>query len=391
MTARLLFGLINEGHSCRRAETSRRTGTRIIPNQWQDAASAPLSEPAAAAVSIQPARIGPAHHQLRRRQHVRQDPDDRPAHRRAEVDVLWVKGSGGDLGSMKLDGFATLYLDKLQRPESALSRPRARGRDGRPILPHCTFNLNPRATSIDTPLHCYMPHPHVDHMHADALIAIAAARERRAPHARDLRRRDRLDSLAAPGFDLGLQLEALVTAASAMNGLVLGSHGLFTWAATGKACYRNDAADHQAAPRTGSTRTAEPRAVRRRSVTPALPEPARETLLARARAALRGGLLSARAQGAALRRQPGVLEFVGSARARELAALGTSCPDHFLRTKVTPLFVPLRSGTSRRPSAAAKRPDAHRSNIATDYAAYYARCKRADCAGDARSESGACS
>ena len=154
----------------------------------------------------------------------------------AEVDVLWVKGSGGDLGSMKLDGFATLYLDKLNDLKARF-RGLAHEDEMVDLFSHCTFNLNPRATSIDTPLHCYIPHRHVDHMHADALIAIAAARNGERLTREIFGGEIGWIPWQRPGFDLGLKVEALVTSNPKMNGLVLGSHGLITWAATGKACY----------------------------------------------------------------------------------------------------------------------------------------------------------
>ncbi len=111
--------------------------------------------------------------------------------------VLWVKGSGGDLGSMKLDGFSTLYLDKLERLKK-LYRGLAHEDEMVGYLPHCTFNMNPRAASIDTPLHAFIPKAHVDHMHPDAVIAIAAAARSKELTARDLRRGNGLAALAAP-------------------------------------------------------------------------------------------------------------------------------------------------------------------------------------------------
>ena len=114
------------------------------------------------------------------------------------VKVLWVKGSGGDLGSMKLDGFSTLYLDKLVRLRSVY-RGLQREDAMVALFNHCTFNLNPRAASIDTPLHGFVPHAHVDHVHADAVIAIAAC-DSGSADARSLWRRDRLSALAASGL-----------------------------------------------------------------------------------------------------------------------------------------------------------------------------------------------
>ena len=110
--------------------------------------------------------------------------------------MLWVKGSGGDLGTMKLDGFATLYMDKL-RALKGLYRGLEHEDEMVGYLPHATFNLNPRAASIDTPLHAYLPYKHVDHMHPDAVIAIAASKNSQRADREDLWRRDRLAAVAA--------------------------------------------------------------------------------------------------------------------------------------------------------------------------------------------------
>ncbi len=147
------------------------------------------------------------------------------------VKVLWVKGSGGDLGSMKLDGFSTLYLDKLLKLRSVY-RGLAREDEMVALFNHCTFNLNPRAASIDTPLHGFAPHAHVDHVHADAVIAIAAC-----ANAETLTREVYGDEMGflpwrRPGFDLGLKLGDLARSNPRLKGVVLGGHGLFTWGET---------------------------------------------------------------------------------------------------------------------------------------------------------------
>ncbi len=152
------------------------------------------------------------------------------------VTVLWVKGSGGDIGSMKRDGFATLYLDKLESLKG-LYRGLAHEDEMVGLFNHCTFDLNPRATSIDTPLHGFVPHRHVDHVHADAVIAIAAC-----ANAEELTRKvfgGKLGFLPwqRPGFDLGLKLGEMATRHPEYVGVVLGGHGLFTWGETSKAAY----------------------------------------------------------------------------------------------------------------------------------------------------------
>ena len=141
-----------------------------------------------------------------------------------DVEVLWVKGSGGDIGTMKRDGFATLYMDKLTALKG-LYRGVAYEDEMVGHLPHCTFNLNPRAASIDTPLHAYVPRRHVDHVHADAIIAIAASE-----NSRDLTQQifgDRIGWLPwkRPGFELGLWLEKFCMENPNADGVVLESHG----------------------------------------------------------------------------------------------------------------------------------------------------------------------
>ena len=152
------------------------------------------------------------------------------------VAVLWVKGSGGDLGSIKLDGFSTLYMDKLQ---ALKKRYRGLAHEDEMVdyLPHCTFNLNPRAASIDTPLHAYIPKAHVDHMHPDAIIAIAACADSR--RLTEVIFGGQLGWLPwqRPGYDLGLKLEALATSQPNLKGIILEGHGLFTWGDTARSCY----------------------------------------------------------------------------------------------------------------------------------------------------------
>lgn len=153
-----------------------------------------------------------------------------------QVEVLWVKGSGGDLGSIKLDGFSTLYMDKLQALKG-----RYRGLEHEDemvgYLPHCTFNLNPRAASIDTPLHAYIAHKHVDHMHPDSCIAIAACKNSKELTAKIFEGELGWLPWQRPGYDLGLKLEAVSQANPELKGIILEGHGLFTWGDTAKSCY----------------------------------------------------------------------------------------------------------------------------------------------------------
>ncbi len=161
-----------------------------------------------------------------------------------KVEVLWVKGSGGDSASIKLDGFATLYMERLQALKG-LYRGLEHEDEMVGYLLHCTFNLNPRAASIDTPLHAYVPKPYVDHMHPDAIIAIAAAKDSKA-----LTKTIFGDEIGwlpwkRPGFELGLWLEKFCQENPRAKGVVLESHGLFTWGDTPKECYETTIAYDQ--------------------------------------------------------------------------------------------------------------------------------------------------
>ncbi len=289
----------------------------------------------------------------------------------APVDVLWVKGSGGDIGSMKLDGFATLYLDKLH---ALKQRYHGLQREDEMVdlFPHCTFNLNPRATSIDTPPHCFIPHPQIDHMHADAIIAIAAAR-----NGERLTREIFGDEIGwlpwqRPGFDLGLKAEKLVADQPKMNGLVLGSHGLVTWANTSKACYEVTLRIiQQAADWLNARSKPEPFGP---TVVAPLDRPARLALLEELLPPLRGMLSAQNSKVAHYLDSDDVLQFVGSEKAEALAAKGTTCPDHFLRTKVKPLFVPFAPERETVHELLERLP-ALIERYREEYTAYYERCK----------------
>ena len=290
-----------------------------------------------------------------------------------QVEVLWVKGSGGDIGSMKIDGFATLYMDKLEALKGLY-----RGVDYEDqmvgYLPHCTFNLNPRAASIDTPLHAYVPRKHVDHVHADAIIAIAASK-----NSRDLTQQifgDRIGWLPwkRPGYELGLWLEDFCRANPQADGVVLESHGLFTWADTARDCYDCTIDIINIATEWLATHTADvpafggPKHV-------SLPPADRRATAARLMPAIRGFVSGNQHMVGHFNDSDAVLEFVNAQDMEGLAALGTSCPDHFLRTKIRPLVVgfdPARGNIDQVLDSLPDQIAAYRQ----DYAAYYDRCQR---------------
>ena len=289
------------------------------------------------------------------------------------VQVMWVKGSGGDVGSIKMDGFATLYMDKL-RALKGIYRGLEHEDEMVGFLPHCTFNLNPRAASIDTPLHAYVPKLHVDHMHPDAIIAIAASK-----NSRDLTQQIFGDTIGwlpwkRPGFELGLWLEKFCMEHPNAKGVVLESHGLFTWDDDAKTCYELTLQIIQKAMDWFADQTAG-KAIFGGAVQESLPSEARRAVAARLMPAIRGMISADHHMVGHFDDQPAVLEFVNSAKLAPLAALGTSCPDHFLRTKICPLVVGF---DPKSPDI-----DATLAGLAgqiadyrTGYAAYYDRCKR---------------
>ncbi len=257
-------------------------------------------------------------------------------HDGSTVDVLWVKGSGGDLGSMNLDGFATLEMPKLLGLK-ALYRGLEFEDEMVAKLPQCTFNLNPRAASIDTPLHAYISHTHVDHMHPDAIIALAASRDGQAITAKLFGGTIGWLQWQRPGFDLGLQLEAATCDNPDLEGIILAGHGLFTWADTSRKCYETTLRVIETAD--GWLRNQKSSSVFGGAACEALPTAERRKTAASLLPELRGALSSDQKKIAHFSDADAVLEFVNSKDLRPLATLGTSCPDHFLRTKIHPLVI----------------------------------------------------
>ncbi len=295
----------------------------------------------------------------------------------AQQTVLWVKGSGGDLGSMALDGFSTLYLDKLQQLQT-LYRGLEHEDEMVGYLPHCTFNLNPRAASIDTPLHAYIPYAHVDHMHPDAVIAIAST-----VNSRELTGTVWGGDLGwlpwqRPGFDLGLKLESLARKNPSLKGIILEGHGLFTWGDTSRACYENTLdiiqraahwlAAHNQKPAFGGARYAQQ-----------LSDTQRQHIVRTLMPVLRGKISGAQLKLGHFDDSATLLEFVNSHDLAPLAALGTSCPDHFLRTKICPLVVDFDPSAADREAELARcleGLDQQLGEYRAMYSAYYERCKR---------------
>lgn len=268
---------------------------------------------------------------------------------RKETSVLWVKGSGGDLGSIQRKGFATLYLEKLRSLE-ALYAGAEREDEMVEYYPLCTYGLNPVAASIDTPLHGFLPFPHVDHLHPDCAIALAAA-------ANGLEKMEEFNQLYGhklvwlpwqrPGFELGMMLKRAVAQQPESDGVILGGHGLFTWGETQRDCYLNTITIIDQL-----TQFIEEHLKRKNGkVFGSLqwqPLPNRNDVALKIMPYLRGRVSAQKRLIGSYSDLPEVLEFTGSANAEKLAYLGTSCPDHFIRTKIRPMYVPWNpaSGTS---------------------------------------------
>jgi rhamnulose-1-phosphate aldolase/alcohol dehydrogenase len=281
----------------------------------------------------------------------------------AEVEVLWVKGSGGDIGSMKLDGFATLYMDKLLSLKK-LYKNIDQEDEMVHALNHCIFNLNARAPSIDTCLHGFVDWAHVDHVHSDAVIAIAAAID-----SEKLTRQVFGDEMGylpwqRPGIDLGIKLGKLAENKK-LVGVVLGSHGLFTWGKTAKECYDTTLRIINKAAIWLDTTAKKP--AFKGEAEKSLPERERRSVALRLMPDIRGRISKEDYKAGHFTDAPEVLEFVNSKALAELAPLGTSCPDHFLRTKIRPLIVPHDADGAKL--------DALLTDYRADYAAYYDRCK----------------
>jgi rhamnose utilization protein RhaD (predicted bifunctional aldolase and dehydrogenase)/NAD(P)-dependent dehydrogenase (short-subunit alcohol dehydrogenase family) len=259
------------------------------------------------------------------------------------VEVLWVKGSGGDLGSIKRTGFATLYLDKLLALERSYKGVDAED-DVVALYPLCAFRNNPVAASIDTPMHGFLPFKHVDHLHPDWGISLAASANGKAKMEefnREFGHKLIWMPWQRPGFELALMMRRVVDQNPGCDGIVLGGHGLFTWGETQRECYLNtlNVIDQlgQFIERHGEGKV--------RFGGEDVPAREGRRGLAIAIAPFLRGRISAQQRFiSSFSDATDVLQFVDSVAARELAFLGTSCPDHFIRTKIRPLFVPWAAG-----------------------------------------------
>ena len=303
-----------------------------------------------------------------------------------KVEVLWVKGSGGDLRTSARENFSSLYQDKLLSLQKSYAKRQDNGLKSQAeddmvaAYNHTTFNLNPRASSIDTPLHSFIPAKFVDHMHPNAVIAIAASK-----HCEKLTKEIFGGAMAyvkwmRPGFELGLAMQDICKKNKKATGIMMGQHGFISWADDDQECYlrtldfieqasqfieKKYAANGGDAGAFGGPKYQ------------SLPEEQRRNVFAAVLPWLRGQVSQAKRLVGTVQDDAKILRYVNSHDAARLSELGTSCPDHFLRTKIKPLFVDWNP-QSGDVAALKKKIAAGLAQYRKDYAAYYQKCRRAN-------------
>jgi rhamnulose-1-phosphate aldolase/alcohol dehydrogenase len=294
------------------------------------------------------------------------------------VEVMWVKGSGGDLGTLKKSGLAALYLDRLHNLKKRY-KGLAYEDEMVALFNHCIYDLDSKAPSIDTPLHAFLPYKHIDHLHPDSIIAIAASKEG------EQITRDLFEGKLAwvpwqrPGFDLGLQMEKAVENNPGITGIILGAHGLFTWGDTAYESYTNTLDTIEKASEYLAQNYGKKRAVFGGMKSSSLPKDSRLTQANTIIPVLRGLCSSKNRMVGHFTDDERVLEFINSNDLDELGPKGTSCPDHFLRTKIRPLILSLPAGADLSDAQALKTQlDTSFEAYRVDYSNYYNRCKHPD-------------
>lgn len=296
----------------------------------------------------------------------------------AMKEVMWVKGSGGDIGTLTRKGLAALYVERLHQIKNSY-----RGLQFEDemvaLFYHCLYDVESKAPSIDTPLHAFLPFKHIDHLHPDALIALAASKDGKAIIQELYEGKLAWIDWQRPGFDLGLKLEQCVKQNPSIEGVVLGGHGLFTWGETSQACYASSLSVIEQA----STYLEKNYGKRRPTFggprVQSLPAESRTYRAATLAPVLRGLCSTQRKMVGHFTDAERVLEFVNSNDLNRLAGMGTSCPDHFLRTKIRPLVAELPADCpfdNAQKLKALLKPqfEEYRSR----YATYYQEHKRAD-------------
>lgn len=294
------------------------------------------------------------------------------------VEVMWVKGSGGDLGTLTRSGIAGLYTKRLRDLKNVY-----RGIEYEdeivPLYRHCLFDLDSRAPSIDTALHGLLPFTHIDHLHPDAVIAIAAA-----DGSKSITREIWGETMGwvpwqRPGFDLGIQLERCLEENPGIRGIILGGHGLFTWGDSSHSCYQNSLEVIERASEYIASKAGKGRPIFGGARMESLPSEVRKKQASKLAPILRGMCSGNLHMVGHYTDDPRVMEFINSHDLSALAPMGTSCPDHFLRTKIQPMILDLEANTDLSDSASVKNAiepafKAYRE----EYKAYYDGCKHPD-------------
>ncbi len=292
-----------------------------------------------------------------------------------DVEVMWIKGSGGDLGTLKKSGLAALYTDRLRSLQS-MYRGLEYEDEMVALFNHCIYDLDSKAPSIDTPLHGFLPFKHIDHLHPDAAIAIAAAKDGQRITQELFAGKIGWVDWQRPGFDLGLKLKQCLDENPGIIGIMLGSHGLFTWGETAYESYVNTLEVIEKCAQFLEDNYANNGPAFGGQKIMGLDEAARKKQAAAIAPLLRGFCSSERHMIGHFTDDARVLEFINSNDLHRLAPMGTSCPDHFLRTKISPLVLELEpaedlSDTTKIKERLAPAFEAYRKL----YAEYYENCK----------------
>ena len=292
-----------------------------------------------------------------------------------DVEVMWIKGSGGDLGTLKKSGLAALYTDRLRSLQS-IYRGLEYEDEMVALFNHCIYDLDSKAPSIDTPLHGFLPFKHIDHLHPDAAIAIAAAKDGKRITQELFAGKIGWVEWQRPGFDLGLKLKQCLDENPGIIGIMLGSHGLFTWGDTAYESYVNTLEVIEKCAQFLEDNYANNGPAFGGQKISGLDEAARKQQAAAIAPLLRGFCSSERHMIGHFTDDARVLEFINSNDLQRLAPMGTSCPDHFLRTKISPLVLDLEPAKDLSDTTAIKERlapafEAYRKL----YAEYYENCK----------------
>src|SRR6187431_143382 len=292
-----------------------------------------------------------------------------------ETEVMWVKGSGGDLGTMKRNGLAALYVDRLRSLKN-IYRGIEHEDEMVELFNHCIYDLSSKAPSIDTPLHGFLPFRHIDHLHPDAAIAIAAAKDGKKIVEELFEGTLGWVDWQRPGFDLGLKLRKCLDENPGIRGIMLGSHGLFTWGNTAYESYINTLEVIETCAQYLEDNSGKKREIFGGQKIQSLSKEERLAKAASLAPVLRGFCSSQTKMIGHFTDDDRVLQYINSNDLEKLAPLGTSCPDHFLRTKISPLILNLTPNESISDVKALREKlqpqfEAYRKM----YADYYNKCK----------------